>query len=178
MGKWIKYFFIIFFSYFFLQSIVSAFFSKEDTTETVVVRITSKKLENIDVGKGDSRSTRTGMFTSTYKYVYELEPLERDGWIGNIKYIYSDLELDKNKIYGLELEAIETTTNFQFWLVPTIWCDYAFHILNIYNYRPEMKGVDFQKVNPTTIFNKIKNTYNMWNRIPDQNWSDVNYSRE
>lgn len=178
MGKLIKYFFIISFSLFFisfvLQSIVSSIFSKQDNTETVVVRITSKKIENIDVGKGDSRPTRNGFFTSTYKYVYELESLERDGWIGNIKYIYSDLELEKNKIYGLELEAIESTTNFQFWFVPSIWCDYAFHILNIYNYRPEMKSIDFQNEKPATIFNKIKSAYNIFNMVPDYNWSDRN----
>jgi len=41
MGKWLKYFFIIFFSYFVLQFFISGFFGKEHTTETVVVRITS-----------------------------------------------------------------------------------------------------------------------------------------
>lgn len=176
MGKWIKYFFIILFTYLALEVIF--WINKSEIDETVVVKIIDKRVENIDVGWGDARASKGVFFNSIYKYVYELETLERDGWIGNIKYIYSDIELEKNKVYGLELEVVETTSNYQFWFVPAIWCDYAFHILNVYNFRPEMKGVDFQKVNPTTLFNKIEDTYNFWTRVPDAKWSDVNYNSQ
>jgi hypothetical protein len=142
------------------------------------VKISSKKVENIDVGWGDARPTKRGFLTSTYKYVYELDVLKRDGWIGNIKYIYSDLELEVGKVYGLEVRMIETTSNLQYWFVPSIWSDYAFHILTVYNFRKEMANTNFQSNNHDLIYDKIKNTYNMFNRISDQTWSDETYKQE
>jgi hypothetical protein len=176
MGKWIKRFFIVLFTYLAFEAIF--WLSKREFDETVVIKIIDKRIENIDVGWGDARHIQGGFFSysSIYKYIYEIEALERDGWIGNIKYIYSDVDLQKNKVYGLEIEVVETTSNFQFWFIPAIWCDYAFHIVDVYNYKPEMKGVDFQRENSSALISKIEDTYNFWNwnNIRDPKWSDTN----
>jgi hypothetical protein len=177
MLRYVKYLAIIFFSYFLLQGIISVIFNKEHTTETVLVKITDKKVGNIDVGWGDARTSKKG-WTSSYKYVYNLEVIRRDGWIGNIQYVYSDIDLEKNKVYGLELKCIETTSNFQYWLVPTIWSDYAFHILTVYNFRKEMSNIDFSKNNYDYLFDKMINTFDMFNRTSDPLWSDEGYSQE
>ena len=53
--------------------------------ETVVVKIKKKETGQFSTG-----------ITSNFKYSYQFSVLERDGFVGNIKNIYSNTELKEN----------------------------------------------------------------------------------
>ena len=66
-----------------IQPLLSSFFEKDIlVSETVLVKVQNKETGSYDLG-----------LNSKYKYKYYVQVIERDGWIGYIRHIYSNKNL-------------------------------------------------------------------------------------
>ncbi len=113
--------------------------------ETVIVKINKKEVGQFSTG-----------ITSNFKYSYQFSVLERDGFVGNIKNIYSNTELKENQVYGLELWEEECSNWFDYIFVPTIWSDYTFSIDRVYNDDKDLKGIDFNTTPTKVLIEKVE----------------------
>jgi hypothetical protein len=135
-----------------IQPLLSAFFEKDIlVSETVLVKVQNKETGSYDLG-----------LNSKYKYKYYVQVIERDGWIGYIRHIYSNKNLEKGLKYGLEISPVECDSWFEFFLVPSIWSHYSFDIAEIYNNRIELKDTDFQKIDNHKLFEIIESKSSNW----------------
>jgi hypothetical protein len=143
--------------YFFLvQPILAMIFEKDITrSETVLLKVTKKEKGNFDLG-----------LLSDYKYQYDVEVFERDGWIGYIDKVYSNIDLADGKKYGLELSPIECSSWFDYFLVPTLWSRYSFDISDVYNNNKNLKKLNFEKENHGKLFEAMENDYSFWDSRP------------
>ena len=138
-----------------IQPLMSMIFSKEDTSETVLLEVTKKKIGQFDLG-----------FLSNYKYSYEVKVLRRDGWVGYIDKVYSNTNLKDGKIYGLELHAVECNSWLEYFMVPSIWSHYSCDISDVYNDNKSLKHLNFETDNQDKLFQAIKKDYSFWNSKP------------
>jgi hypothetical protein len=141
--------------YFFLvQPILSGIFEKDVArSETVLLKVTKKYRGDYDLG-----------LLSDYKYKYEVEVFKRDGWIGYIDNVYSNIQLKDGKIYGLELCPVECSSWFDYFLVPSIWSRYSFDISDVYNNNKKLKNLDFEKEPHDKLFEAIEAEYSIWSK--------------
>ena len=124
--------------------IINLFIDKD--WETVLVKVNKREQGNFSTG-----------VLSNFKYKYQFTVLKRDGFVGNIKTIYSNSILRENQVYGLELWAEERSSWFDYFLVPKVWADYTFTIDRIYNYDKDLKGIDFNKMPLEQLMEKVEN---------------------
>ncbi|MFY7943070.1 MAG: hypothetical protein ACOVNZ_00730 [Crocinitomicaceae bacterium] len=99
---------------------------------------------------------------SEYKYQYKVEVYKRDGWIGYIDNVFSNISLASGKIYGLELCPVECSSWFDYFLIPSIWSRYSFDIADVYNNNKNLKKFDFEKESHDKLFDVIENEYSVW----------------
>jgi len=136
----------------FAQPIISLLFEKDIvSSETVLVKVDKKESGNFDLG-----------LLSKYKFKYTVQVIDRDGWIGYIRHIYSNKELKAGLKYGLEICPVECDSWFEFFFVPSIWSHYSFDISEIYNNNPELKNINFQTENNDKLFEIIESKYSIW----------------
>jgi len=136
-----------------VQPLISAFFEKDRTrSETVLVKVLERETGNYDLG-----------VFSKYTNKYEVEVYRRDGWIGYIDKIYSNTELTPNTIYGLEINPVESSSWFDFFLIPSIWSNYVFDISDVYNSKEDLQYLDFQHDDHDKLFQAIEDNYSFWN---------------
>jgi hypothetical protein len=135
-----------------VQPLISLFFQKDIvSSETVLVKVEKRESGNFDLG-----------LLSKYKFKYTLQVIDRDGWIGYIRHIYSNKELKAGLKYGLEICPVECDSWFEYFFVPSIWSHYSFDISEIYNNNPELKNINFQTENNDKLFDIIESKYSMW----------------
>ena len=84
--------------------------------------------------------------------------MKRDGWIGYIDKIYSNQKLIENKKYGLEIRPIESSSWLEYFCIPSIWTNYSFDILFIYNNYKNI-NIDFEKEKDEIIYKKMVEYY-------------------
>jgi len=136
-----------------IQPLTTAFFEKDPTrSETVLLKVLERETGNYNLGA-----------FSKYTHKYEVEVYRRDGWIGYIDKIYSNKELTPNIIYGLEINPVECSSWFDYFLIPSIWSHYVFDISDVYNLKKELKHLDFQNDNHDKLFQAIEDNYSFWN---------------
>lgn len=139
-----KYVMMIFAVYYIGMLLITGIFVKDYTeSETVLCEIIVSE-------KGDF-----GMVYD-YPYRYELKVLERDSWVGYVNEIYSNERLEQGKRYALEIQAIENSSWFDFFIVPSIWTRYNYDICTVYNDREEFSDIDFQNGDPKEIFQTVE----------------------
>ena len=140
------------FYFFLVQPILSMIFEKDSlTSETVLLKVTKKEKGNFDLG-----------LLSDYKYQYDVEVFERDGWIGYIDKVYSNIDLADGKKYGLELGPIECSSWFDYFLIPSLWSHYSFDISDVYNNNKNLKKLNFEKENHRQFFEAMENDFSIW----------------
>ena len=145
-------FLIAFFYLVLVQPLISLFFQKDTvSSETVLVKVEKKESGNFDLG-----------LLSKYKFKQTVQVIDRDGWIGYIRHIYSNKELKAGLKYGLEICPVECDSWFEFFFVPSIWSHYSFDISEIYNNNPELKNINFQTENNDKLFEIIESKYSIW----------------
>jgi hypothetical protein len=134
-----------------IQPILSLIFIKGEHSETVLLKVTKAEKGNFDLG-----------IISDYKFKYDVEVFERDGWVGYVDKIYSNKELIDGKIYGLELHVIECSSWFDYFVVPSLWSRYSYDISDIYNNNKNLKKYDFDKEDHKKLFEAMEDDYSIW----------------